>query len=56
LRTAVTRYDAGLDPYLNVISAQTLLLAERQAELAFRIQEKVASVQLLAALGGGWTY
>lgn len=54
LNEATTRYTAGLDPYLNVISAQTILLTDEQAAVNFRMQQMVASVQLIKALGGGW--
>jgi NodT family efflux transporter outer membrane factor (OMF) lipoprotein len=55
LREAATRYTSGLDPYLNVISAQTALLTDRQAVVSAREQQFTASVQLVKALGGGWT-
>jgi len=54
LDAAETRYTSGLDPYLNVIVAQTVLLNSRQAAVNYRSQELVASVQLIKALGGGW--
>jgi len=54
LREAEVRYKAGIDPYLNVIAAQTILLNDRQAAVNFRMQQMVASVQLIKALGGGW--
>lgn len=54
LDEATARYKAGLDPYLNVISAQTILLNNQQAAVNFRMQQMVASVQLIKALGGGW--
>ena len=54
LEIAEVRYKAGLDPYLNVIVAQTSLLADQQTAIAFRAQQMVASVQLIKALGGGW--
>jgi NodT family efflux transporter outer membrane factor (OMF) lipoprotein len=54
LREAEVRYRAGLDPYLNVITAQTALLNDQQAVVNFRAQQMVASVQLIEALGGGW--
>jgi NodT family efflux transporter outer membrane factor (OMF) lipoprotein len=54
LREATVRYKAGLDPYLNVISAQTILLNQQQTAVKFRMQQMVASVQLIKALGGGW--
>jgi NodT family efflux transporter outer membrane factor (OMF) lipoprotein len=54
LQEASVRYKAGLDPYLNVISAQTILLNDQQTAVNFRMQQMVASVQLIKALGGGW--
>lgn len=54
LQVADVRYRAGIDPYLNVIAAQTTQLAEQQAAVSFRMQQMVASVQLIKALGGGW--
>ena len=54
LREATVRYRAGVDPYLNVIVAQTALLNDQQAAVNFRMQQMVASVQLIKALGGGW--
>jgi NodT family efflux transporter outer membrane factor (OMF) lipoprotein len=54
LEEATSRYKAGVDPYLNVISAQTVLLNDQQTALNFRSQQMVSSVQLIKALGGGW--
>lgn len=54
LREATVRYRAGVDPYLNVIVAQTTLLNDQQIAVNFREQQMVASVQLIKALGGGW--
>jgi len=54
LQVANVRYKAGIDPYLNVLAAQTALLAGQQAAVTFRMQQMVASVQLIKALGGGW--
>jgi NodT family efflux transporter outer membrane factor (OMF) lipoprotein len=54
LEVAEVRYKAGIDPYLNVITAQTTLLNNQEAALTFRTQRVVASVQLIRALGGGW--
>lgn len=51
---ATTRNVAGLDPYLNVLTAQVSLLNYEQTNVAFQTQQKVASVQLVEALGGGW--
>ncbi|MBZ5661581.1 MAG: efflux transporter outer membrane subunit [Acidobacteriia bacterium] len=54
LQLATVRYKAGLDPYLNVIAAQTLLLNAQQTGVAFRTQQMVSAVGLIKALGGGW--
>lgn len=54
LQEAEVRYKAGLDPYLNVIVAQTALLNDQQAAVNFREQQLVAAVNLIKALGGGW--
>jgi NodT family efflux transporter outer membrane factor (OMF) lipoprotein len=48
------RYRLGIDPYLNVITAETSLLSNEQTALNLRIQQIVSSVQLIEALGGGW--
>jgi NodT family efflux transporter outer membrane factor (OMF) lipoprotein len=54
LDIALARYQTGLDPYLNVISAQTTLLGDQQTALTLRVSEMAAAVQLIQALGGGW--
>ena len=55
LQEATTRYKAGLDPYLNVIAAQTAFLNDQQTAVTYRMQREVAEVQLIKALGGGWS-
>jgi NodT family efflux transporter outer membrane factor (OMF) lipoprotein len=54
LEEADVRYRSGIDPYLNVITAQTALLNAQEAGLTFRQQQITATVQLIEALGGGW--
>lgn len=54
LQEATTRYKAGLDNYLNVITAQTALLNDQQTAVTFQMEREVAEVQLIKALGGGW--
>jgi NodT family efflux transporter outer membrane factor (OMF) lipoprotein len=54
LTVATDRYKLGIDPYLNVITAQTTVLSNQQTALNLRIQEMTSSVQLIEALGGGW--
>jgi outer membrane protein TolC len=51
---ATDRYRLGIDPYLNVITAQTTLLSNQQTATSLRTQQITASVQLVEALGGGW--
>jgi NodT family efflux transporter outer membrane factor (OMF) lipoprotein len=51
---ATSRYQTGLDPYLDVITAQTTLLGDQQTALTLRVSELSAAVQLVQALGGGW--
>jgi NodT family efflux transporter outer membrane factor (OMF) lipoprotein len=48
------RYQTGIDPYVDVVTAQTTLLTDRQSVANLRVQEMTASVQLIEALGGGW--
>jgi NodT family efflux transporter outer membrane factor (OMF) lipoprotein len=54
LALATDRYKLGIDPYLNVITAQTSLLSNQQAAVTLRIQQMTASGGLIEALGGGW--
>ena len=51
---ATGRYQTGLDPYLNVMTAQLTLLSDQQTEVTLRVTEMTAAVQLIQALGGGW--
>jgi NodT family efflux transporter outer membrane factor (OMF) lipoprotein len=54
LALATERYKLGIDPYLNVITAQTALLSNQEAAVNLRIQQMTASGGLIQALGGGW--
>jgi len=54
LNLATNRYKLGIDSYLNVITAQTTHLSNRQTLVSLRSQQMTASVQLLENLGGGW--
>lgn len=55
LDLATERYRLGIDPYLNVLTAQTTLLGNQQTLVNLKIQQITASVQLVEAVGGGWT-
>jgi NodT family efflux transporter outer membrane factor (OMF) lipoprotein len=52
---ATTRYKTGVDTYLNVLTAQNALLNDQLAQVTLHTNQMTASVQLIAALGGGWT-
>lgn len=54
LNLEMNRYQTGLDPYLNVMVAQTTLLGDQQTLATLHIQEMTASIELIQALGGGW--
>jgi NodT family efflux transporter outer membrane factor (OMF) lipoprotein len=51
---ASVRYKTGLDPYLNVFTAQSTLLANQLTVVTLRVQQVTSSVQLIESLGGGW--
>ncbi len=55
LNATLNAYRAGTIPYTSVITEQTLLLSNQQAALAVQQSRLVASVALIAALGGGWS-
>jgi multidrug efflux system outer membrane protein len=52
---AMQRYKAGLVGYLDVVYAQQSVLTNEQTEAQISGQRLVASVELIKALGGGWT-
>jgi outer membrane protein, multidrug efflux system len=51
---ALNRYRNGLVSYLDVVYAQTALLANQRSATQIEGQRMVASVVLVKALGGGW--
>jgi NodT family efflux transporter outer membrane factor (OMF) lipoprotein len=48
------RYQTGVDPYVNVLTAQTTLLNDQVTLNTLHVEEMMSSVQLVQALGGGW--
>ena len=48
------RYQTGIDPYIDVLTAQNTLLSDQQSLADLQIQRMTSVVQLIAALGGGW--
>jgi hypothetical protein len=45
---------AHIDPYVDVVIAQTTLLTDQQNLANAQIEQMTSSVQLIEALGGGW--
>ncbi|WP_178095812.1 TolC family protein, partial [Pseudomonas sp. Kh7] len=54
LRLTENQYRAGLIGYLDVVNVQTTALSNERSVLNLLQGRLVASVQLVAALGGGW--
>ena len=48
------RYQTGIDPYIDVLTAQNTLLGDQQALVNLQTQRMTSEVQLIVALGGGW--
>ncbi len=48
------RYDTGLDPYIDLASAQITFYSNQETLASLQIQQMTASVELIQALGGGW--
>jgi len=55
LRISNDRYLAGADSYLQVLTAQTIALANERNDVEILRRRMEASVLLIKALGGGWT-
>ena len=54
LKLEHARYDTGIDPYIDVLIAQTTVLADMQTLNGLQVQEMASAVALVEALGGGW--
>lgn len=48
------RYNSGVDPYVDVVTAQTSLLSNQTTLNSLEVEQMLAAVQLVQALGGGW--
>jgi len=54
LKLEQTRYDTGIDPYVDLVIAETTSYSNQQTLANLQIQRMTASVALIEALGGGW--
>jgi NodT family efflux transporter outer membrane factor (OMF) lipoprotein len=54
LQLFTNRYQGGVDNYLQVITAQTVLLSNERNDIDIRRRRMDASVLLVKAVGGGW--
>jgi NodT family efflux transporter outer membrane factor (OMF) lipoprotein len=48
------RYETGIDPYIDLMQEQAILLAAQQTLVSLQVQEMTSAVALVEALGGGW--
>ena len=49
------RHQAGIATYLEVITAENAAYANERTAVDLRVRQMTASVNLIKALGGGWT-
>ncbi len=49
-----SRYETGLDPYIDLMTQQTTTLAAQQTLVNLQVQQMTSAVLLVEALGGGW--
>ena len=54
LQLFTNRYEGGVDNYLQVITAQTVLLTNQRNDIDIMRRRIDASVLLIKAIGGGW--
>jgi NodT family efflux transporter outer membrane factor (OMF) lipoprotein len=54
LNLELVRYNTGVDPYVDVVIAQTTLLNNQETLNALQVEEMTSAVELVQALGGGW--
>jgi NodT family efflux transporter outer membrane factor (OMF) lipoprotein len=53
-RLEMGRYETGIDPYVDVTTAQATLLSDQETLATIQVEEMTSAVSLIEALGGGW--
>ncbi len=54
LNIELSRYNTGVDPYVDVVIAQNTVLSNEETLNSIEVEEMTSAVQLVQALGGGW--
>ena len=54
LNLETVRYNTGVDPYVDVMIAETTLLSNEETLNALQVEEMTSAVELVQTLGGGW--
>jgi len=54
LTLEMARFQTGIDPYVDVVTAQTTLLTDQQNVITVQVLQMTSAVSLIEALGGGW--
>ena len=49
------RYEQGINAYTDVVTAQATALAARRALMQVSLSRQTAAINMVAALGGGWS-
>jgi NodT family efflux transporter outer membrane factor (OMF) lipoprotein len=49
-----SRYETGIDPYIDLLIAQITLLADQQTLNNLQVEQMTYAVALIESLGGGW--
>jgi outer membrane protein TolC len=55
LRLSLSQYRGGMTTYLQVVTNQTLVLSNERGAIDIQAQRQIAAVNLIKALGGGWS-
>jgi NodT family efflux transporter outer membrane factor (OMF) lipoprotein len=50
----MSRYQTGIDPYIDVVTLQNTLFSNQQTLTSLQINQMTGAIQLVEALGGGW--